>query len=439
MFDYDVCIVGTGRVGLPLGLSLTEVGVKAIGVDVDHALVDTINAGRMPFQEPNYDELIASKRFRAHTDYAVAAKAATIIITVGTPLHNHVETDLGQIQRVFLSLKDHLQPKQLIVLRSTVAPGTTQYINKWIDRNTNFRIGRDLFLAFCPERIAEGNAYEEFRSLPQIVGGTDQPSIDRATQLFSQLTPEVLQTDYITAELVKLFNNISRYIHFAVGNHFALIADSFGANIFEARRLANFKYPRCNIAKPGFTAGTCLRKDFGMLNEWNPYPDIVLSAWKINEYTPAMLVDFLRQRTEIQDKRVAILGYTFKANTDDIRDSLVPKLYRYIERMLPSEMRLSDHNLPDPIHEVSMITPLKNWSAEEALEDVDCVFVALKHDGYHETLLGLAARRPDTWVADIWNVGGIDQIFYQAGDLLAETANPETGRRRLSKRATAVR
>ena len=110
--------------------------------------------------------------------------------------------------------------------------------------------------------------------------------------------------------------------------------------------------------------------------------------------------------------------FSFKADTDDIRDSLVPKLCRYIERQLPMEVRISDHNLPDPIHEPSASTPLRNWPVNDALVDVDCVFVATNHTGYHEVLLELGRNRPEAWVADIWNVGGIDQIFYQAGDLV---------------------
>jgi len=419
LFDNDVCIIGTGRVGLPLGLSFLDVGVTVTGVDLDENLREAVNGGRMPFHEPGYDELIASKRLTVHASPAdVVPRTRAIIITVGTPLHNHIETDLSQLQRVLESLGPHLRAGQLVVLRSTVAPGTTAYVNRWIERNTDLTVGEDVFLAFCPERIAEGLARTELQTLPQIVGGEDEISVEAAAELFSKLTPEVLRTDFITAELVKLFNNIARYIHFAVANQFALIADDFGAKIYETRRLANHNYPRCNIAMPGLTAGTCLRKDFGMINEWSAYPDMLLSAWKMNEYSPAMLVDQLKKRTKIHDRRVAVLGFTFKADTDDIRDSLVPKLCRYIERHLPMELRISDHNLPDPIQEPSSPTPLKNWPIEDALANVDCVFVATNHKGYRAQLHELANANPESWVADIWNVGGIEQIFYRAGELL---------------------
>ena len=216
-------------------------------------------------------------------------------------------------------------------------------------------------------------------------------------------------------ELVKLFNNIARYVHFAVANQFALVADTFGANIYEIRRLANHEYPRSHIAMPGLTAGTCLRKDFGMINEWSPYPDMLLAAWKMNEFIPAFLVQHLGKRTPLHEQTVAVLGYTFKMDTDDTRDSLVPKLVRYIERELPREVRLSDHNLPDPIADNGR--SFKNWNATNACSDADCIFVATNHTGYSRLLAQVSTANPEAWVIDIWNVGGADKIFYQAKEI----------------------
>ena len=417
--DYDVCIVGTGRVGLPLGLSFTEAGVRAVGVDLDPALRDAVNGGTMPFAEPGYDDIVATRAFRIEGEPSVVARARAVVITVGTPLQNHIESDLSQLHRVLEQISGYLRPDQLLCLRSTVGPGTTEFVRKWIHRHTDLRVGENFWLAFCPERIAEGKAHEELHTLPQIVGAIDDQSSKRAQDLFSVLTQETLPTDFTTAELVKLFNNILRYVHFALANQFALIADEFGANIHETRRLANHGYPRSFLAAPGMTAGTCLRKDFGMLNEWSPYPDMLLSAWKMNEYVPAFLVEHLMKRTEIHDRTVAVLGFSFKADTDDLRDSLAPKLWRYINRQLPTEIRVSDHNLPDPIPEPGAGTP-RNWPVDEALDGVDVVFIATNHTGYREALERLAVTSPDAWVADIWNVGGTDQIFYRAEAVLLQ-------------------
>jgi len=411
MSTYDVCIVGTGRVGLPLGLSFLEVGLRSVGVDIDARLRDTVNGGAMPFHEPGYDALVSSRRFAVYADAATVRDADAVVVTVGTPLHNHIETDLRQIQRVLESVGPHLRPGHLLCLRSTVAPGTTAFVRRWLERNTGLRVGDTLALAFCPERIAEGKAYEEIRTLPQIIGTEDPLSRERAHALFASLAPDILATDYVSAELVKLFNNITRYVHFALANQFALIADTHGANIHEIRRMANLRYPRNLFAAPGLTAGTCLRKDFGMINEWSPYPDLLLSAWKMNEYMPAFLVQHLRQRTPLHDKRVAMLGFSFKADTDDVRDSLAPKLMRYIERETPLSLRVHDPHLPSPLPESDGV---ENAPLEAALADVDCVFVATNHSGFDAALQRLATLRPDAWIADIWNVSGIDQMFFQA-------------------------
>ena len=302
MFDYDVCIIGTGRVGLPLGLSFMESGLAAVGVDLDARLRDAVNTGKMPFHEPGYDALVGSRRFVVHGTPEVVARSRAVVVTVGTPLYNHIETDLSQIQRVLAGIAPHLREGQLLCLRSTVAPGTTAFARRFIERHVSLKVGEGLLLAFAPERIAEGKAYEELRTLPLIVGAEDPASAEAATALFSRLAPEVMATDYVSAELVKLFNNIARYVHFALANQFALVADTFGANMYEIRRLANHQYERSHIASPGFTAGTCLRKDFGMINEWSPYPDMLLSAWKMNEYIPAFLVQHLLKRTDLHER-----------------------------------------------------------------------------------------------------------------------------------------
>ncbi|MEK8016080.1 MAG: nucleotide sugar dehydrogenase [Candidatus Parabeggiatoa sp.] len=415
-FEYDVCIIGTGHVGLPLGLSFIEAGLTAIGIDRDTQLRETINSGKMPFYEPGYDALIATQKFQVYEHFEIIKKVHNIIITVGTPLNNHIETDLRQIQQVLKSISEHLTAGQLICLRSTVAPKTTRFIRRWIKHHIALKVGKEIMLAFCPERIVEGKAYQELRTLPQIIGTEDKKSRKMAKSLFEVLTSELLFTNYITAELVKLSNNITRYVHFALSNQLALVADDLGADIYEIIELANYNYPRNHITKPGLTGGTCLRKDFGMLNEKVPYSDMFLSAWKIHEYMPNFLVQHFLKRTKIRNKVVAVLGYTFKADTDDMRDSLAPKLYRYILRELPLEVRISDHYLPNPIKDEHN-GELRNWPIEKALVNVDCIFVAVNHTGYDEVLYSLAKKNPNTWIVDIWNVCHINQIFYQASAL----------------------
>lgn len=415
-FLHDVCVVGTGRVGLPLALSLIDAGMDVVGLDTDQDLRANVNAGVMPFKEPGYEETIKTRKFKVSGSAEQISQAETIIITVGTPLHTHIETDLRQIRSVLETLSEHLRAGQLLCLRSTVAPGTTDFVARWLEKHTDLSIGEELDLVFCPERIAEGKAREELATLPQIIGARHVRAAERAERVFRRLTSKFFHTDFTSAELVKLFNNINRYVHFALANQFAIIADTFDVDIYAILTMANHDYPRNRIASPGLTAGTCLRKDFGMINEWTPYPDMLLSAWKMNEYIPAFLVQHMKKRTPLHNKRVGILGYSFKADTDDTRDSLAPKLCRYIERETPERIVVSDEHLPRPRFTAEGES-VENRPEEDVLFGSDVIFVATNHSSYKRSLNRIRSRSPETWVADLWNVGATNKIFYQAAQI----------------------
>jgi UDP-N-acetyl-D-mannosaminuronic acid dehydrogenase len=418
IFKYDVAIVGVGRVGLPLGLMLSRAGLKCFGIDRDDYLIDKVNNKEMPFLEPKFEALIQEVDFKIDKDFLRLADTEYIIITVGTPILQHIETDLSQINSVINQILGHLRRNHTIILRSTVAPKTTRFIKKYIEKNTKLCVGKDIFLSFCPERIAEGKAYEELQSLPQIIGAEDQGSFDRSAKIFSRLTNDILPANYVSAELAKLYNNISRYASFAIANQFALVADFFDQDIYKVLYLANYKYPRGKIYYPGFTAGTCLRKDFGMINETVPYTDMLLSAWKINEYMPKFLVENLLKRTEITGKTVAVLGYTFKQDADDARDSLVPKLLRYLEREVPKEIRVCDPHLRQ------IDDHYANYSLREAIGDdngkemAEIVYISVNHSIFQQNrdlIINLALD--DCYFVDLWNVLKTDKIFFQKKEI----------------------
>ena len=414
---YDVCIIGTGRVGLPLGLSMVEAGIRAVGVDLDPALRAAVNGGRMPFAEPGYDEIVARREFLIEADPAVVERADAIVITVGTPLQNHIEADLSQIHRVLEQLRPHLRRDQLLCLRSTVGPGTTQFVRKWIERHTDLRVGVNLWLAFCPERIAEGKAHEELQVLPQIVGAIDDESSRRARELFARLTAETLPTDFATAELVKLFNNILRYVHFALANQFALIAEDHGANIHETRRLANHGYPRIVPGRARTDRGHLPAQGLRDAQRVEPLPrhaPVGLEDERARAHVPRRA-----DRQADEPARQSRCGAWLLVQGGHRRPAGQPgsQVWRYVHRQLPVEIRVSDHNLPNPIPEPSAVIP-RNWNVDEALGGAGVVFIATNHTGYREALQALATTAPDTWIADIWNVGETDQIFYQARELL---------------------
>ena len=406
---YQVGIIGVGRVGLPLALSLINKGISVLGFDINEDLNRSIKMKKMPFHEPGYQEILDNQSFECLSNFDNLGDVQNIIITVGTPLLAHIETDLSQLKSVMNKIIEHLQPGQNIILRSTVAPRTSEFVHLFIETHTNFKIGKDIFLTFCPERIAEGKALEELESLPQIIGSEDTESARRAEDLFVNLSPKVFHTNYLSAELVKLFNNTYRYVNFSISNQFAIIAESYGVSIYEILEMANTDYPRSNIPLPGLTAGTCLRKDFGMINETNSYSDLLLNAWKINEFIPKFLVEKALGAGSLTNTNVGVLGYSFKRDTDDTRDSLVPKLVRYIEREVPKEIYIHEPNIKEEMLDETYI----NYELGEVLEKCTVLFIALNHSVFYEKLSNiLESAGKNTRIIDYWNVTGNNQIVF---------------------------
>jgi UDP-N-acetyl-D-mannosaminuronic acid dehydrogenase len=399
----SVAVVGLGRVGLPLALFLAQRGSVVYGIDTDPATVEALAAGRLPFAEEGAAEALAAMggtRFFAGADLAVLARAEVIIVTLGTPVDDFNNPVFLPIENLLRAALPHLRAGQLLVLRSTVAPGSTEHLGRLIERSTDFRLGRDLFLAFCPERIAEGRSFSELPAVPQIVGGVDAASSERAARFFAQVTPTVIAVDARSAELAKLFCNMYRYIDFAVGNEFMMIAAQHGREIHPIVDAINRGYKRGGLKSPGLTGGPCLYKDGFFLTGKIPYNELIASAWKIHETTPAYLVEQVRALTPIDGRRVAILGLTFKKNIDDTRNSLAFKLKKILLTE-GAEVLLHDPFLP-------------HLSLEEALRDADIVFFAMNHDAFAAVTPEMLKNqmKPDAVICDIWNMLGTGKIVF---------------------------
>lgn len=413
-FDLDVAVIGLGRVGLPLALSFADHGKSVIGVDRDAERLDAVRSGVMPFHETGTQELL--ERVAAQTPIALseriedAARAEFIVLTLGTPSLSHIEIDMGQIRAALDALLPVLREGHHLVLRSTVAPGTTEFVAGYLDKHRGLGPGR-VHVAHAPERIAENHFIEEIRSLPHVVGGVGEQAGERVGELFGVFGSRVVQTTPVQAELAKIWTNILRYTNFALPNLLMMNCEQYGANVFEVIDLINRDYPRGGIAMPGLTGGTCLRKDFAFSEERSSAPGMLLAVSRVNESVPLFLVQGIERRLDgLGDRRVAVLGLTFKANSDDLRDSLSAKLVRLLER------DLADVATHDP-H-----APVATETLEDALAGADAVVVATNHDAYRdpavlELLRGRAGER--CLVVDPWNVFGAAQVFAYADEVAA--------------------
>src|SRR4051812_2100455 len=326
----------------------------------------------MPFEEPGAQELLDRVPLTLTDRVSDAAQAEHIVFTIGTPALSHIEIDLRDIRSALDDLLPVLREGQSLVLRSTVAPGTTDFVAGYLRKHRGFQPGTDIFVAHAPERIAAGCFLEEIDTLPCIVGGVGAASGEVVGRLFGCFNAPIVQTTPVQAELAKIWTNILRYATFALPNLLMMDCERYGANVFDVIELINRDYPRGGIKMPGLTAGTCLRKDFAFSEERSSAPGMLLAVSRVHETVPLFLVDGVKRRLggSLREKRIAVLGLAFKQDTDDERDSLSHKLIRLLER------ELADVAIHDPV----VATPTSSF--DEAVRGADVVVVATNHSAY---------------------------------------------------------
>jgi UDP-N-acetyl-D-mannosaminuronic acid dehydrogenase len=403
-----VAVVGLGRVGLPLALSFADRGCEVIGIERDPLVLEEIAAGRMPFAETGTQELIErvheSGRLRTSPLVQDAADADHIVLTLGTPAHVHIEIDMSQVRSVIDDLLPVLREGHSVILRSTVAPGTTDWVGGYIEQRRGFTVGEDVFVSHVPERIAENHFLEEIATLPCIVGGVGEGSGERAAELFGVFGTEIVRTSPVQAELAKIWTNILRYAQFALPNLLMMECEQYDANVFDVIELINHDYPRGGMARPGFTAGACLRKDFVFSEERSSSPGMLLAVSRVHETVPLFLVNGLKARLDgsLRDRKIAVLGLSFKRDSDDLRDSLSHKLIRLLERELAHVSRHDPH------------VPAQSEPLDAALDGADAVVIATNHSEFDRLLERLSA---EVLLVDPWNTTGSGRVFARVNEL----------------------
>ncbi|MCC7366862.1 MAG: nucleotide sugar dehydrogenase [Chloroflexi bacterium] len=402
-----ICIVGgAGHVGLPLGLVLASEGFAVELLDIDADALASVMAGRMPFLENGADELLAqllpTGRLTASTDASTVADADIVICVIGTPVDEFLTPQAHEFYRVIEQLSPHFRHGQTLVLRSTVYPGLSERVHAMLQqRNLGVHV------TFCPERIAQGHSLRELRTIPQIISGFDSVGLQVVRDLFSRITSEIIEVEPQEAELAKLFCNCYRYIQFAVANQFYLLSREAGVDFSRVHHAATAGNPRVDsLPGAGFAAGPCLLKDTMQLAAFSNNSFFLgHAAMLVNEGQPQFIVNTLKSRLNLRDKRVAILGMTFKADCDDTRDSLSFKL-RKIMLLEAKEVILNDPYLDGPDFA----------SLDDALSRADIVIVGVPHREYR----GLRVP-PHIVVEDMW--GCLDQSAARE-DAAAGTMSP---------------
>jgi UDP-N-acetyl-D-mannosaminuronic acid dehydrogenase len=389
--SLDMVVVGgCGHVGLPLALSLADCGYKVGIDDIDASKVAFVKAGNVPFLENGADallkKLLPTGRLELASDPSLVESTDTVILVIGTPIDEFMNPSVRIFDKVLDELMPHLKNTTMIVLRSTVFPGTSESVERRLRA-----AGIQADVVFCPERIAEGHALEELRTLPQLVGASSDRAFEKASRLFERLGVSTVRTTPLEAELAKLLTNTWRYMKFAIANQFFQIAHRSGVDYNNVLDAIRHDYPRAaDLPGPGFAAGPCLLKDTMQLSAYTPdhFP-MGQAAMQINEGLPNYIVDTLNSRKSLQGRTVGILGMAFKGESDDPRASLSYKL-RKLAAFKGARVICTDPFIEDPSFE----------SLESVLRDSDVLVIAAPHRAYRT--LELDGRE----VVDIWGITG---------------------------------
>lgn len=414
----NISIIGMGYVGLTLGVALARVGITVYGVESNERILDKLRSGKAHFYEPALDGYLKelnNKKIFFDSVLPNDTNFSAHIISVGTPLNAENEPDFDHLMAALKAIQPYTSGKELIVLRSTVSVGTTRnLVVPWLSKITGFDAS-NLKVAFCPERTIEGSALDELEALPQIISGLNFESEVLAEKLFSRLTKKIVKVESLEAgELVKLFNNTYRDMHFSLGNCFSMVAQHFGVDGARVIEAANINYPRSNIPKPGFVGGPCLEKDayilvnsYGKKLDKNCEIDFILGARKYNESMVNSVIEWVTQQSNLKDGGLIVVsGLAFKGvpETSDLRGSLgvelARKLFQKGYKLVLHDFRASSEDLRSlEIGEVYT-------NIYDACDGADAILLLNNHINYEQLdceLIG-AKMNVDGKFFDAWNI-----------------------------------
>ncbi|MGD0794007.1 MAG: nucleotide sugar dehydrogenase [Dehalococcoidales bacterium] len=381
-----VVVIGTGYVGLPLAIMLARSGYQVMGVDVQDSVVNSINKGallpaedevRQVFEEPE-----VRKNLRASK---TPAPADVFIICVPTPLDAKKQAaDLSLVRQGAESIVPCLQAGNLVILESTVPPGTCRNVLTPIIEKTGLKAGKDIFLAHCPERILPGAVLKEIVENDRVIGGVNRESTRMAKEIYASFVKgNLYETDIITAELVKLMENTFRDVNIALANEFAAVAAGLGIDILPAIELAN-KHPRVNILKPGIgVGGHCIPIVPWFIKQVDPVNSrLITAARKVNDEVPGkMAAEIKKAVKDIQKPRIVALGITYKPDTYDTRNSPAQEIIDLLKV---------------DGYQVSVYDPVVNGRQYESIESIvkgaDCLVVLVEHKAVREEIVAKETR-----------------------------------------------
>ncbi|PKN94121.1 MAG: UDP-N-acetyl-D-mannosamine dehydrogenase [Chloroflexi bacterium HGW-Chloroflexi-6] len=325
--NFDkICILGLGYIGLPTASMFATNGIKVHGVDVDANIIETLQAGRIHIHEPGLGEIVQKAIRSGNLSVSNTPRPSdAFIIAVPTPFHNDKCADMSAVISATEAIVPHLRKGNLVVLESTSPPLTTAELVTPILEKSGLQAGEDFFVAYSPERVLPGQILRELIENDRVIGGINPESAQAGCDLYTVFVKgEIVKTTATTAEMIKLMENTYRDVNIAIANEFSRLADRFRIDIWEAISLAN-RHPRVKILAPGpGVGGHCISVDPWFLVEAAPdLTPLILQARKTNDTQPHFVMSLVKRAIgkDLQAKKIALLGLSYKPDVDDLRES----------------------------------------------------------------------------------------------------------------------
>jgi UDP-N-acetyl-D-mannosaminuronic acid dehydrogenase len=375
-------IGGAGHIGLPLGVLFACKNLNVNLIDINSEAINNISRGKFIYKEEKskfyLDKALKKKKLSFSKELSSIKNNDIVIICIGTPINKNLQPTTKSFINFFKILNKHLTKNQIVIIRSSVFPGICEKIKKIIKTNN---------IAYCPERIVQGKSLTEMPNLTQIISGYTKKSINISNELFKLVSKKTIITSVKEAELIKLFSNAYRYIHFSIANQFYMICKKNNLNFSILKKNMIDGYNRnSSLPGSGLTAGPCLLKDTMQLKSFmNNFFKLGDSAMKINENLPIFAIREYEKKKKIIGRTVGILGMAFKPESDDLRDSLSVKLFHYLKRRkiktLCSDPYVSDNTYV---------------SERFIINNADIIFIGVPHKRYKKLKL------PKNKVINVW-------------------------------------
>lgn len=407
----NVAVIGAGgHVGLPFSLVVANAGHKVYGIERNEELCLELNSGKVPYVEHGAQELLVDQLKKENIEFTTNSsyikESDVVAIMLGTPVDAENNPRLDDLfDFVDHTLIPYMRKGTLVILRSTVSPGTTEVIRDRIFNACRWEEGKDYYLVFCPERVLQTKGIEETSKLPQLIGAFNENSFNKAKDFFKTFVDnDLLFLTPREAEFAKLITNMYRYVTFAFANEMWMLGEKQGVDIHKVISSANHKYERMAVPMPGpNVGGPCLFKDGRFLLQDVPYVDLIQTSFIINEGMPDYIFNKIKEMNPYI-RNVLILGAAFKANCDDTRNSLAYKMKKVCKK------HGVEPYLTDPY--------VVNTKHPPDVKDFDAVIVMTPHDEFKD--LSVKNFNDHCIIADVWKffdeskqtVSG----FYTVGD-----------------------